>query len=175
MLNDFCVKIISQIDKGHANSRNVGLSHAQGECVLFVDSNDFLSENSLNRIYGDVESNEYIGRDNARNFTLKHVQGEYLYMKSADCLLNLNVFEDFNSILKSKNLDCLMFKEKIYDVENDEYCERNHNNMSELSEFVKGDIFNFNDIGDLIFNINVVPWYNCYKTMFIINSGAEFR
>lgn len=115
------------------------------------------------------------GSGNACNFALKHVQGEYLYLMGARELLDLNTFEDFYSILKSKNLDCLMFKAKRYVVENGGNCETNHYNMSELSEFVKGDVFNFNDIGDLIFNINVAQWCKCYKTEFVINSGVKFR
>ena len=114
------------------------------------------------------------GDVNACNFALKHVQGEYLYLMSAGDSLDLNAFEVFYSILKSKNLDCLMFEAKVYDIEKDEYCETDYN-MSKLSEFAKGDVSNFNDIGDLIFNINVAPWCKCYKTEFVINSGAKFR
>lgn len=61
-----------------------------------------------------------------------------------------------------------------YDVENDKYCETDHN-MSKLSESVKRNVFNLNNVGDSISNINVAPRYKCYKTEFVINSGVKFR
>ena len=54
----------------------------------------------------------HIGGGDARNFALKQVCGEYLYFIDADDVLDLNAFEDFYSIAKSKNLDFLIFKAK---------------------------------------------------------------
>ena len=109
---------------------------------------DFEKKDSRVKVF----SLNHSGGGNACNFALKHVQGEYLYLMGAGDLLDLNAFEDFYSILKSKNLDCLMFKAKLYDAEKDEYCETDYYNMSKLLKFVK-----------------------CYNTEFVINSGAKFQ
>lgn len=123
----------------------------------------------------EVFSLNHEGGGNARNFALRHVQGEYLYIMDADDILDLNAFDDFYSISKSKNLDFLVFKAKRHDLKTDEYFEIDYYNMSRLSSFVKDEVFNFRDIGDLIFNFNVTPWCKFYNTEFIINSGAKFR
>ena len=132
---------------------------------------DFEKKDSRVKVF----SLNHEGGGNARNFALKHVRGEYLYLMDADDILELNAFDDFYSISKSKNLDFLVFKAKKHDVETDEYFETDYYNMHALSSFVKDEVFNFKDIGDLIFNFNVTPWCKFYNTGFIINSGAKFR
>lgn len=149
--------------------------------LICVD--DGSSDNSL-KILRDFEKKDsrmkvfslsHEGGGNARNFAIKYVQGEYLYFMDADDILDLNAFEDFYSISKSKNLDFLMFKAKTHNVETDEYSETDYYNMTKLSKFVGDKIFNFKDLGELIFSINVTPWCKFYNTEFIINSGAKFR
>lgn len=55
--NDSRVKIISQENNGPGYARNVGLKYAKGEYVLFVDSDDFISNDSLNDLYNNAVSN----------------------------------------------------------------------------------------------------------------------
>ena len=52
------LKIINQENHGLGFARNVGISHASGEYVLFVDSDDFLSDNALESMYNNSISNK---------------------------------------------------------------------------------------------------------------------
>lgn len=115
------------------------------------------------------------GGGDARNFALKYVSGEYLYFMDADDLLEFNAFEEFYSISNSKKLDFLIFKAKKYDVVKQILFESNYYNMDLLSNFVKGRIFNFKEIGNLIFDINVTPWCKFYNTKFVLDSNAQFK
>ena len=122
-----------------------------------------------------VYSLDHLGGGDARNFALNHICGEYLYFMDADDILDLNAFEDFYPISKSKNLDFLIFKAKKHDVKTGKYFETDYYNMKNLSNFVKDKVFKFDDIGNLIFGINVTPWCKFYNTQFILNTGAKFR
>ena len=149
--------------------------------LICVD--DGSEDNSLSILnsYADVDSRvkvfalDHLGGGNARNFALKHVSGEYLYFIDADDILDLNAFEEFYGISKEKNLDFLLFKAKKYDVDKKTLFEHDYYNMDPLSNFVKDDVFNFNDLGDLIFRINVTPWCKFYNSKFILGSGARFK
>ena len=116
----------------------------------------------------------HLGGGDARNFALNQVCGEYLYFMDADDVLSINAFEDFYSISKNNDLDFLMFKAKKYDCVQKKLFEHDYYNMVQLLKF-KDKVFNFNDLGDLIFNINVTPWCKFYNTEFVLNSGAKFR
>lgn len=121
-----------------------------------------------------VFSINHLGGGDARNFALNHICGEYLYFMDADDYLDLNAFEDFYRISKSKNLDFLMFKAKQYDAIKKTTFEKYYYNMALISKF-KDSVFNFKDLKDLIFSINVTPWCKFYNTQFVLNSGAKFR
>ena len=54
---DSRIKIISQINGGLGSARNTGLKHANGEYVMFIDSDDYISEGSLKKIYYNAVSN----------------------------------------------------------------------------------------------------------------------
>ena len=88
----------------------------------------------------------HVGGGDARNFALKHVCGEYLYFMDADDILDVNAFEDFYPISKSKNLDFLIFKAKKHDVETDNIFETDYYNMSHISKHVMDNVFNFKDL-----------------------------
>ena len=149
--------------------------------LICVD--DGSSDNSL-KILKDYERRDsrvkvfaldHRGGGDARNFALNHICGEYLYFMDADDILDVNAFEDFYPISKSKNLDFLIFKAKKHDVETDNIFETDYYNMYHILKHVKDNVFNFKDLGNLIFNINVTPWCKFYNTEFVVNSGAKFR
>ena len=122
-----------------------------------------------------VFSIDHVGGGYARNFAMNHISGEYLYFIDADDVLDLNAFEIFYPISKEKNLDFLMFKAKNYDVNDNVLFEKAFYNMAPISNKVKDNVFNFRDIGDLIFKINVTPWSKFYNSEFVISSGAHFK
>ena len=54
---DSRIKIISQENEGLGSARNTGLTHANGEYVCFIDSDDFLFNDSIEKMYINVQSN----------------------------------------------------------------------------------------------------------------------
>lgn len=44
-----CIKVFSQKNQGAGMARNLGLHHAKGRYVMFVDSDDYIRPNSLNQ------------------------------------------------------------------------------------------------------------------------------
>lgn len=44
------VQVINQDNKGLSSARNIGLSHAQGKYIWFIDSDDYISTNILRKI-----------------------------------------------------------------------------------------------------------------------------
>ena len=51
------VKIISQRNKGLGGARNTGIKHAAGKYILFLDSDDWFIENSLEHILAIARKN----------------------------------------------------------------------------------------------------------------------
>lgn len=149
----------------------------------FICADDGSSDNSLNILneYAKkdnrvkVFSLDHQGGGNARNYALTKVTGEYLYIMDADDILDLNAFQEFYSISKSKNLDFLIFKAINYNVDEDNYYETNYYSMPVLSDAMKGKVFGFKDLGELLFHISVTPWSKFYNSEFIKKSGAKFR
>jgi len=132
---------------------------------------DYEKQDSRVKVY----SLDHEGAGNARNFALNHISGEYLYFMDADDSLDLNAFETFYPLSKEKRLDFLMFKAKNYDVDDDCVYEKDYYKMASISQRVKDKVFNFRDISDLIFDVNVTPWSKFYNSEFVIRSGAHFK
>ena len=62
MLNEFTkrydnIKIISQNNQGLSSARNTGLTVAQGEYIIFVDSDDYVKEDLLETIDSNIHDN----------------------------------------------------------------------------------------------------------------------
>lgn len=55
--SDSRVKIITQDNQGQGTARNRGLKEANGEFILFIDSDDFLNQNCLEELYQNAISN----------------------------------------------------------------------------------------------------------------------
>lgn len=45
------VKIINQENSGPSKSRNIGLKHAKGKYIMFVDSDDYIEKNAIKDLY----------------------------------------------------------------------------------------------------------------------------
>ena len=52
------IKIISKENEGQGVARNVGLDNAQGEYISFVDSDDFIKRDMLEKLYNKAENND---------------------------------------------------------------------------------------------------------------------
>ena len=55
---DSRIRLIKENHNGVGNARNVGLVHAQGKYVQFLDSDDFFENNMLEEMYNTSEKNE---------------------------------------------------------------------------------------------------------------------
>ena len=54
------IRIIRQSNMGFGEARNTGIRAAQGEYLIFVDSDDFwIDDNALNKINLKIENNEW--------------------------------------------------------------------------------------------------------------------
>lgn len=51
------ITFYEQVNQGQAVARNLGLNKAQGEYVMFVDSDDYLEKNILKRMYDEAVAN----------------------------------------------------------------------------------------------------------------------
>lgn len=51
------VKVISQKNKGNGGARNTGLKHASGDYVYFIDSDDTMFPEALEKMYCNITSN----------------------------------------------------------------------------------------------------------------------
>ena len=122
-----------------------------------------------------VISREHKGGGSARNYGMRELSGEYLYFMDADDILDLNAFNDFYNICSQKNLDFVVFKANNYGVEKDHYFETDYQNMKSVSDIVQNNVFDFNDLGGVIFDFNVAPWCKFYNMEFIKSTGAKFR
>lgn len=62
MCDDFAkvdkrVKVIHKINEGQAKARNVGLKHAQGEYIAFLDSDDYVHEEMYGKLIDIIQKN----------------------------------------------------------------------------------------------------------------------
>lgn len=56
--SDERIRIISQENKGLGATKNVGLRHVNGEYVFFVDSDDYIALDALEKLYENSQSND---------------------------------------------------------------------------------------------------------------------
>ena len=50
------VRVISQVNKGLASARNTGIMNATGDYILFLDADDMLEENAVERILAEARA-----------------------------------------------------------------------------------------------------------------------
>ena len=147
--------------------------------LICVDDGSTDNSLSILRSFTDprikVYSRDHEGGGNARNYGLSKITGKYLYCMDADDILDLNALEDCYKISEEKNLDFVVFKAINYGVEKDHYFETEYQNMSQICNKVKDNVFSYRDLGNLLFDFNVSPWCKFYNSEFVKNTGAKFR
>ena len=51
---DYRIKVCDKVNGGSSSARNLGLDEAEGEFILFVDSDDVLEKNACDRLYMEI-------------------------------------------------------------------------------------------------------------------------
>ncbi|MBQ6994452.1 MAG: glycosyltransferase [Lachnospiraceae bacterium] len=51
---DYRIKVCDKVNGGSSSARNLGLDEAEGEFILFVDSDDILEKNTCDRLYMEI-------------------------------------------------------------------------------------------------------------------------
>ncbi len=88
------IKIINQNNKGISETRNIGLKYAKGEYILFVDSDDFLRHDMLEKIVNvALETNSDI-----------IISNYYLYFNNSN---NIEYLQDMKNMKSYSNIEAL--------------------------------------------------------------------
>lgn len=106
--NDSRIQVISQENRGLGASRNVGLNIAQGEYVLFLDSDDYLESGALEKLHDKASENDldlvFFKIVNFSNKTKRQSHSEYFDMKF------------LKDIVKDDVFTWVQVKERIFDI-----------------------------------------------------------
>lgn len=126
---DSRIRVYSQENQGHAVATNVGMTHATGDYLYLMDSDDMIKENTLKMAYDKAIETD---------------------------------------------VDFVIFKAINYDNDEEKYFETLSYSMEEVQNKVKDEIFNYDDIKDLIFTLSVTPWSKLYKRSLITDNNIVF-
>lgn len=121
-----------------------------------------------------VISQENMGHAVATNKGISLATGEYLFLMDSDDIIEYNALEVTYNKAKETDVDFVLFKAINYNNQEKKYYETKSYSMNELYERVKENIFNYEDIKDLIFTISVTPWSKLYNRQFIIENHILF-
>ncbi len=154
-------------------------THEDLELICVDDGSEDNSLEILNEIADKdnrvkVFHQENRGGGAARNFALNHIDGKFLYFMDADDAIELDAFSKLIEIMQTKELDFVIFTAKNYAEDEDRYFTTPYYSMKELRQFGENRVFDFKDLGDLIFNISVTPWCKFYDAEFVKKSKAQF-
>ncbi|RAP47411.1 MAG: hypothetical protein BZ135_02205 [Methanosphaera sp. rholeuAM6] len=108
------------------------------------------------------------GQGVARNKALDIAKGEYVMFIDSDDWLDIRACQILYDKVKEYDLDMLMFLIKNYSEER-QYYEDDYYNISCLSDEYQGKIFNYRDLGKLIFQISISPCQKIYKRSLLEN------
>lgn len=140
---DSRIKVIDSVNKGVSHARNTGLDYAKGEYILFVDSDDYIDNQYLERLYNATENKkiDYV-RCLVMNGEAKEVV-EKLYVNKND-----GFKEIYNMLLNTYQLSsvwCGIVKKQIL-----------KNNNIRFKE-------DYNYAEDYMFNIEIFKNVNNFK------------
>lgn len=160
--------LINQENKGLSGARNTGLKYVNGDYILFVDSDDWIDTNCLEKINKEILSDNELDlilfpyiKENNKSIQVKLFEGEMIFEKNKikekiiKRLFGLSN-EELKSVYKLENLNTAWGK--VY-----------------KKEVIKKDFIDTKEIGteDAIFNIyNLV---NCKKAKYIESTNYHYR
>lgn len=121
-----------------------------------------------------VISQENGGHAVATNRGMKLAEGEYLYLMDSDDVVELTALEETYNYAKEKDADFVIFQALNYVMDEDRIYKTDIYSMEHIADFVGDSVFNYEDLGDMIFDIPVTPWSKLYNNQFIKDIGATF-
>lgn len=121
-----------------------------------------------------VFSQENGGHAVATNRGISMATGDYLFLMDSDDVLELNALELSYNRAEEKDVDFVIFKAINYNNARDEYYETEVYSMKKVYNLVGDSVFNYKDLGELIFGMSVTPWSKLYKRDFIVNNKIIF-
>lgn len=121
---DSRIKVIHKVNGGLSDARNTGIDSATGEYLMFIDSDDFLREQSIEILYNLVKLNN-----------ADIAVGQFKYYKTiAD--INLNQKKKTETLLSGYNALITMFYQDKF--ENSACCKLYHRHLFETRRFPIG-------------------------------------
>lgn len=121
-----------------------------------------------------IISQENGGHAVATNRGMKLAKGDYLYLMDSDDILELTALEETYNYAKKKDVDFVIFQSLNYVMDEDKIYKTDIYSMDKIADFVGESVFNYKDLGDMIFEITVTPWSKLYRNQFIKDIGATF-
>lgn len=122
--SDERIKIISQENKGLSISRNVGIDNAKGEYLFFVDSDDFIENDTIEYLYklskkhnADISTCNPLDIYNY-NFSVKCPKEEINIISQTDMLKKVFLTENragtiWNKLIKKELFNNIRFENRI--------------------------------------------------------------
>lgn len=135
---------------------------------------DILNEYATKDDRITVISQKNQGHAVATNKGMDLTTGKYLYLMDSDDKIELDTLEKTYNIAEEKDVDFVLFQAINYDESENRYYKTENYSMTTISKKVKGEIFNYKDLGLSAFIISVTPWTKLYRRDFIVNCGARF-
>lgn len=114
---DSRIKIINQKNKGQSIARNEGLKCVQGEYVAFVDSDDWLELDFLEKLYSSAQKNNAdVVQSGFIQSDKKFIQENRICFSFDDILKNMNKAFVWNKLWKTKFIQDsqLQFLDNVY-------------------------------------------------------------
>ena len=144
--------IIDKENEGSGVARNVGIEKAKGEYIFFVDGDDWLEENSLEKIVNKADE------------------------LNTDILIfgGLSYYEKISKILSKQQTDNSLpsyppMPSKIYEGKNGAY------SKNKLPKKYLNKIFSAEDIKSDIFKFPSTAWTKLYRREFLIKNNIRFQ
>ncbi|WP_458453958.1 glycosyltransferase family 2 protein [Methanobrevibacter sp.] len=133
--------------------------------------NDGSSDNSLEILkkYAKLDtrikviSQENKGLSAARNVGMKYATGDYIYFLDSDDYLKLTMFEELYSIAREKSTDVIIFKLLNFENKSKFVVAKKYHEMSFLKQKVGDDIFDYVDIQEFLFDLDVTVASKFFK------------
>lgn len=94
-------KVITQENKGLSSARNVGLLHAKGKYILFIDSDDYIDDNLFKEMINkcmnldlDIAFGELNYYRNGKSYITKEIENRVKKLESLPILSGLEYWEE---------------------------------------------------------------------------------